>query len=49
MNRKFNEVFTKLWEEKTKPISDDKEVHKKLRKQVEYSILDGQSGIKKIC
>ena len=44
-----NEVVTKLWEEKTKPISDDKEVHIKLRKQVEYSILDGQSGIKKIC
>tara|TARA_B100001996_G_scaffold109158_1_gene82527 strand:- start:465 stop:1190 length:726 start_codon:yes stop_codon:yes gene_type:complete len=44
-----NEVVTKLWEDKTKPISDDKEVHIKLRKQVEYSILDGQSGIKKIC
>uniref|UniRef100_A0A6C0L289 C2H2-type domain-containing protein n=1 Tax=viral metagenome TaxID=1070528 RepID=A0A6C0L289_9ZZZZ len=44
-----NEVIKKLWEEKTKPISDDKAINIKLRKQVEYSILDGQSGIKKIC
>ncbi len=44
-----NEVITKLWEEKTKPICDDKQVNINLRKQVEYSILDGQSGIKKIC
>tara|TARA_Y100000389_G_C17470632_1_gene530324 strand:+ start:8700 stop:9461 length:762 start_codon:yes stop_codon:yes gene_type:complete len=35
-----------LWEEKMLPITNDKIIDKDLRKQVEFSILDGQSELK---
>mgnify|MGYP001184277212 CR=1 FL=1 len=36
----------KLWEEKTNPIISEQKIDKNLRKQVEYSIIDGQNDLK---
>jgi hypothetical protein len=35
-----------LWEEKMTPITNNNQIDKDLRKQVEFSILDGQSELK---
>ena len=40
------QFIQELWEKKTRLISEEKSIDKSLRKQVEYSILDGQAKIK---
>ena len=40
------QFIQRLWEEKTGPIISEQKIDKNLRKQVEYSIIDGQNELK---
>ena len=46
-NEEASQFIQNLWAEKMSPIFENKTVDRKLRNQVEYTIIDNQSQITK--